>query len=220
MKIDIITLFPQLFDSVFSQSLMARAQKQKIAHITIHNLRDFSVDKYKTVDDKPFGGGPGMVLKVDVLDRALQSLPAGYKILLTPQGKPFNQPLAQKLSQQKHLILICGHYEGYDERIRTLVDEEISIGDYVLTGGEIPAMVIVDSVVRLLPGVIGKEESLKEESFSAGQLEYPQYTRPEEYKNMSVPPVLLSGNHAAIAKWRSEQSKLRTKLRRPDLFRH
>ena len=198
---------------------MARAQKQKIAHITIHNLRDFSVDKYKTVDDKPFGGGPGMVLKVDVLDRALQSLPAGYKILLTPQGKPFNQPLAQKLSQQKHLILICGHYEGYDERIRSLVDEEISIGDYVLTGGEIPAMVIVDAVVRLLPGVVGKQTSLQEESFTSGLLEYPQYTRPEEYKGKKVPPVLLSGNHAEIKKWRLEQSKKRTKLRRPDLVK-
>ena len=218
MKIDIITLFPRLFDSVFSQSLIFRAQKQKIASINIRNLRDWSTDKYKTVDDKPFGGGPGMVMKVDVLDRALQSLPAGYKILLTPQGKIFNQALAQKLSGKKHLIIICGHYEGYDERIRSLVDEEISIGDYVLTGGEIPAMVIIDSVVRLLPGVVGKEESLKEESFSAGQLEYPQYTRPEEYQGKKVPSVLLSGNHAEIKKWREQQSKLRTSSRRPDLL--
>jgi len=217
MKIDIITLFPKLFESVFSESLIARAQKQKIAEITIYNLRDWSTDKHKTVDDKPFGGGPGMVLKVDVLDRMIESLPAGYKILLTPQGKTFNQPLAQKLSQQKHLVLICGHYEGYDERIRALVDEEISIGDYVLTGGEIPAMVIIDTVVRLLPGVVGKEASLKEESFNSSLLEYPQYTRPEKYKGKPVPPILLSGNHAAIKKWREEQSKARTKLRRPDL---
>jgi len=219
MKIDIITLFPKLFESVFSESLIARAQKQKIAAITIHNLRDWSTDKHKTVDDKPFGGGPGMVLKVDVVDRALRDLPAGHKILLTPQGKPFSQPLAKKLAQQKQLILICGHYEGFDERIRDLVDEEISIGDYVLTGGEIPAMVIVDTVVRLLPGVVGKEASLTEESFSQNLLEYPQYPRPEEYQGKKVPPVLLSGNHAEITKWRAEQSKKRTLSRRPDLIR-
>ncbi|PIP88022.1 tRNA (guanosine(37)-N1)-methyltransferase TrmD [Candidatus Beckwithbacteria bacterium CG22_combo_CG10-13_8_21_14_all_01_47_9] len=219
MKIDIITLFPKLFESVFSESLISRAQKQKITTIKIHNLRDWSTDKYKTVDDKPFGGGPGMVLKVDVVDRALQSLPAGYKILLTPQGQVFNQKIAQKLSSYKNLILICGHYEGYDERIRELIDEEISIGDYVLTGGEIPAMVIVDTVVRLLPGVVGKAASLQEESFAAGQLEYPQYTRPEDYQGKTVPPVLLSGNHAEIKKWREQQSKIRTKTRRPDLVR-
>lgn len=218
MKIDIITLFPELFDSVFSESLIARAQTKKIAAITIYNLRDWATDKYKTVDDKPFGGGPGMVMKVDVVDRVLTSLGDGYKILLTPQGKVFNQPLAKKLSKQDHLILICGHYEGFDERIRSLVDEEISIGDYVLTGGEIPAMAIVDSVVRLLPGVVGKEASLEEESFSQNLLEYSQYTRPEKYKNMPVPPVLLSGNHAEIKKWREEQAKLRTKKRRPDLY--
>jgi len=219
MKIDIITLFPKLFESVFSESLISRAQKQKITTIKIHNLRDWSTDKYKTVDDKPFGGGPGMVLKVDVVDRALQSLPAGHKILLTPQGQPFSQPLAKKLAKQKQLILICGHYEGFDERIRDLIDEEISIGDYVLTGGEIPAMVIVDTVVRLLPGVVGKAASLQEESFAAGQLEYPQYTRPEDYQGKTVPPVLLSGNHAEIKKWREQQSKIRTKTRRPNLVR-
>ena len=221
MKIDIITLFPKLFDSVFSESLIKRAQTKKIAAIKIHNLRDWSIDKYKTVDDKPFGGGPGMVLKVDVLDRAISGLrskiPDPRIILLTPQGQTFNQKIAQRLSSYKNLILICGHYEGYDERIRTLVDEEISIGDYVLTGGEIPAMVIADAVVRLLPGVVGKEASLLEESFSQNLLEYPQYTRPEKYKNMSVPPILLSGNHAEIKKWREEQSKARTKMRRPDL---
>ena len=217
MKIDIITLFPKLFESVFSESLISRAQKQKITTIKIHNLRDWSTDKYKTVDDKPFGGGPGMVLKVDVVDRALQSLPAGYKILLTPQGQVFNQKIAQKLSSYKNLILICGHYEGYDERIRELIDEEISIGDYVLTGGEIPAMVIVDTIVRLLPGVVGKAASLTEESFSAGQLEYPQYTRPENYQGKTVPPVLLSGNHKKIKQWRQAEAEKRTKIRRPDL---
>jgi tRNA (guanine37-N1)-methyltransferase len=219
MKIDIITLFPKLFESVFSESLIARAKSKNIAQIEIHNLRDFSTDKYKTVDDRPFGGGPGMVLKVDVVDRALKSLDSGYKILLTPQGKKFDQPLAQQLAKKDHLILICGHYEGYDERIRELVDAEISIGDYVLTGGEIPAMAIVDTVVRLLPGVVGKEESLTEESFSQNLLEYPQYTRPEEFNGKKVPEVLLSGNHAAIKKWRGEQAKLRTKTRRPDLVR-
>jgi tRNA (guanine37-N1)-methyltransferase len=217
MKIDIITLFPKLFDSVFSESLIARAQKQSIVEINLVNLRNFSQDKYGSVDDKPFGGGPGMVMKVDVVDRALKSLNSGHKILLTPQGQPFKQALAQKLSKQNHLILLCGHYEGYDERIRSLVDEEISIGDYVLTGGEIPAMVIVDTVVRLLPGVVGKVDSLTEESFSQNSLEYPQYTRPEDYQGKKVPPVLLSGNHAEIKKWRQEQSKLRTYTRRPDL---
>ena len=220
MRIDILTLFPKLFESVFSESLIARAQKQSIAQIEIHNLRDWSTDKHKTVDDKPFGGGPGMVLKVDVVDRALKNF-SGFKVLLTPQGKVFNQSIAQVLSREKNLVLICGHYEGYDERIRSLVDEEISIGDYVLTGGEIPAMVIVDTVVRLLPGVVGKEASLQEESFSpaAAGLEYPQYTRPEEYQGKKVPAVLLSGNHAEIKKWREEQSKLRTKSRRPDLLK-
>ncbi len=206
-----------LFESVFSASLIDRAQKQKIAAINLVNLRDFSTNKYKTVDDRPFGGGPGMVMKVDVVDRALKSLDKGHKVLLTPQGQPFKQALAQKLSKHDHLILVCGHYEGYDERIRSLVDEEISIGDYVLTGGEIPAMVIVDTVVRLLPGVVGKVDSLTEESFSQNSLEYPQYTRPEEYKGKKVPPVLLSGNHAEIKKWRLQQSKIRTSSRRPDL---
>lgn len=203
---------------MFSESLIARAQRQKIVEINIHNLRDWAKDKYKTVDDRPFGGGPGMILKVDVLDRALKSF-SGYRILLTPQGKVFNQQLAKKLTQEENLVLICGHYEGYDERIRDLVDEEISIGDYVLTGGEIPAMVMIDTVVRLLPGVVGKRESLQEESFAAGQLEYPQYTRPENYQGKTVPPVLLSGNHTVIKKWRADQSKARTRNRRPDLIR-
>lgn len=224
MKIDIITLFPNLFKSVFSESLIARAQKKNIASIKIHNLRDFSTDKYKTVDDKPFGGGPGMVLRVDVIERAISNFqflnPKKKKIILmTPQGKPFQQKMAIGLSKMDNLLIICGHYEGFDERIRSLVDEEISIGDYVLTGGEIPAMVIIDTVVRLLPGVIGKNESLKEESFSQNLLEYPQYTRPGKYKNMPVPPILLSGNHAEIKKWREEQSRLRSKSRRPDLVR-
>ena len=218
MKIDIITLFPNLFKSVFSESLISRAQKNKICEIEIHNLRNWTQDKHKTVDDRPFGGGPGMVMKVDILDKALKSFPKGYKILLTPQGKLFNQKIAKKLAKEKNLILICGHYEGFDERIRDLVDEEISIGDYVLTGGEIPAMAVLDCVVRLLPGVVGKEASLEEESFSVGLLEYPQYTRPENYQGKKVPEILLSGNHAKITKWRTEEAKKRTKKRRPDLY--
>ncbi len=218
MQIEILTIFPEMFPEVLNSSIIGRAQKKNLVKINVHNLRDWTKDKHKTVDDKPFGGGAGMVMRVDVIERALQSLPSGYKILLTPQGKVFNQLLAKKLSQKKQLILICGHYEGFDERVRSLVDEEISIGDYVLTGGEIPAMVIVDGIVRLIPGVI-ETESLKEESFNNKLLECPQYTRPEEYKKMKVPPVLLSGNHAAIKKWREEQSQLRTKLRRPDLIK-
>lgn len=223
MKIDIITIFPELFKSAFESSIIARAKKKKLVQIKIHNLRQWTKDKHKTVDDKPFGGGPGMVMKVDIIDQAISDLRSKILdsriILLTPQGKTFNQSLAQKLTKQKHLILICGHYEGFDERIRSLVDEEISIGDYVLTGGEIPAMVIVDSVVRLIPGVVGKEASLKEESFSQNLLEYPQYTRPEIYKNMLVPKILLSGNHGEIKKWRAERSKTRTVSRRPDLVK-
>ena len=228
MRIDILTIFPEMFAGPFDQSIIKRAKDKKLVTIKIHNLRDWTKDKHKTVDDKPFGGGAGMVMKVDVVDSALRSLkrkknpPAGGEkrkiILLTPQGKNFNQLLAQKLSKQQHLILICGHYEGFDERIRCLVDEEISIGDYILTGGEIPAMTIVDAVVRLIPGVI-EAESLHEESFSSGLLEYPQYTRPEIYKKMKVPAVLLSGNHEKINKWRQEKAKKRTLSRRPDLTR-
>lgn len=218
MRIDILTIFPEMFPEVLHSSIIGRAQRKNLIKIKLHNLRDWTKDKHKSVDDKPFGGGAGMVMKVDVVDRALQSLPSGYKILLTPQGKVFNQPLAKKLSQKNHLILVCGHYEGFDERIRSLVDEEISIGDYVLTGGEIPAMTVVDAVVRLLPGVI-EAESLKDESFSQNLLEYPQYTRPEEYKKMKVPAILLSGNHEKIKQWREQESLKRTKQRRADLLK-
>lgn len=181
------------------------------------------------MDDRPFGGGPGMVMRVDIMERAIDNVKCQMPnqvqsskskiIMMTPQGKPFTQKIAQKLAKEKNLILICGHYEGFDERIRSLVDEEISLGDFVLTGGEIPAMAVVDCVVRLLPGVIGKEASLEEESFSAGLLEYPHYTRPENFKGKKVPQVLLSGNHAEIIKWRQEEAKKRTKKRRPDLLK-
>lgn len=221
MTIDIITLFPQMFAGPFEESMLKRAQDKGILEITIHDLRQWAGDERGTVDDKPYSGGPGMILMVEPIYRALESLrrPTREKIiLLTPQGKKFSQDRARELSKLDHLILIAGHYEGFDERVRSLVDEEISIGDYVLTGGELPAMVVVDAVVRLIPGVIGKEASLQEESFTNGLLEYPQYTRPEEFKGMPVPPILLSGHHTAITKWRQDQAKKRTQIRRPDLI--
>ncbi len=219
MKIDIITLFPEMFEGVFEKSILGRAQKEKLVEIKMHNLRKWAKDRHKTVDSPPYGGGAGMVMKVDVVDRAIKSLKrtGGEVILLTPQGKPFKQEAAQKLANMKHLILICGHYEGFDERIRKLVDEEISIGDYILTGGEIPAMVVVDSVVRLLPGVVGNQKSVKDESFSGSGLEYPQYTKPREHKGEAVPEVLLSGNHAEIDKWRKKEAINKTRKIRPDL---
>jgi len=220
MKIDILTIFPEMFEGPFRESMIKRAENKKLVKIKIHDLRVWAEDKHKTVDDKPFGGGPGMVMKVEVIDKALKALKTDKTrvVLLTPQGKTFKQKIAKKLSELKHIILICGHYEGFDERIREhFVDEEISIGDYVLTGGEIPAMVVVDAMVRLIPGVVGKKESLKEESFSQDLLEYPQYTRPADYKGWKVPEVLLSGDHEKIKKWRKEQAEKRTKLKRPDL---
>ena len=221
MKIDILTIFPEMFEGPFKESMIKRAQEKKLVEIKIHDLRDWTKDKHKTVDDKPFGGGPGMIMKVEVIDKALKDLKLKNSkvILLTPQGRTFKQKTAQELSKVKHIILICGHYEGFDERIREyFVDEEISIGDYVLTGGEIPAMVVVDSVVRLIPGVVGNEKSTKDESFSNDLLEYPQYTRPADYKGKKIPEVLLSGNHKEIEKWRKEQAKKKTKKRRSDLL--
>jgi len=224
MRIDIITLFPEFFEGLKTHSVIGRAVGNGTIKIVTHNLRDYSTDKYKTVDDRPYGGGPGMVLKVDVLHRALidvrrkTSDESAKVILLTPQGQVYKQKIAQELAKESNLILICGHYEGFDERIREYVDLEISIGDYVLTGGEIPAMIVVDSVARLLPGVLGDDVSSSDESHSDGLLEYPQYTRPEEYEEKKVPTILLGGNHAKIEKWRREQAKERTKIRRPDLL--
>jgi tRNA (guanine37-N1)-methyltransferase len=220
MKITILTLFPESFLGFLDSSIIGRARKNNLVEIKTVNLRDFATDDHGTVDDKPYGGGAGMVLRVDVVKKALDSLktPTSTIILLTPQGQVFKQSLAKDLSQKEHLILICGHYEGFDERIRSLVDLELSIGDYVLTGGELPAAVLTDCVVRLILGVVGKEESLEEESFSQNLLEYPHYTRPEEFGGQKVPDVLLSGHHAEIKKWRAEQSKQRTKERRPDLL--
>lgn len=223
MKISIITLFPDMFVGPFGSSIIKRAIDQK--HITIQyvNLRNFATDRYKSVDDHPYGGGTGMVLRVDVVDRAIQSSRLGFKqkekvILLDPQGIPFTQICARKLSTLDHIIFLCGHYEGVDERIRSLVDEELSIGDYILTGGEIPAMVVIDSIVRLIPNVLSKADATLHESFENGTLEYPQYTRPKTYKDTHVPSILLSGNHANIAVWQKNQVRIRTKKRRPDLL--
>ena len=204
MKIDILTLFPDMFKGPLTESIMWRAQDKKFAEINIHDLRKWAIDERGSVDDKPYGGGAGMILRVDVIEPAIKELKKkGSKvILLDARGEKYTQKKAQELSKSGHLILICGHYEGVDHRtIEHLADEIISIGDYVLTGGEIPAMVLTDSIVRLIPGVI-KPESLAEESFSNLDLEYPQYTRPEEYKGWKVPEVLLSGNHKKIEKWR------------------
>lgn len=221
MQIDVVSLFPSMFESVFTESIVKRAIESKAVEINIHNLRDWALDKHKMVDDRPYGGGPGMVLKVDVLHRAIEDLKKKNQnskvILLTPQGEKYSQSITEQFSQEKSLILITGHYEGFDDRIRKYVDQEISIGDYVLTGGEIPAMVIVDSVVRLLPGVLGDENSAPTDSFSSRKLSHPQYTRPETYGGEEVPEVLLSGNHGQIKKWRQEQAEKRTKKRRPDL---
>lgn len=214
MTVSILTLFPEMF-APLNYSIVKRAQEKKKLEIAIINIRSFATDAYKTVDDHPYGGGVGMVMRVDIIDRALQTV-KGRKILLDPQGKQYTQEKARELSKLDHLVLICGRYEGVDERVRGLVDEEISIGDYVVTGGEIPAMVIVDSVARLIRGVL-PAGAIESESFSQKLLEYPQYTRPEEYKGMKVPDILTSGHHAEIEKWRREQASLRTKSRRPDL---
>lgn len=231
MKIDILTLFPEMFQGPFSESLLKKAQEKGLAEINIRNIRDWADDKHKVTDDRPYGGGPGMVLMIAPVDKALKELrqkklKKTRVILLDPAGTPFNQKSAERLAKYDHLILICGHYKGIDERIREyLVDEEISIGDFVLTGGEIPAMVVTDGVVRLIPGVVGKEESLKKESFSdfdtpgvPRMLGFPQYTRPEDYKGWKVPEILLGGNHKEIERWRLKKSKERTQERRPDLL--
>ncbi len=226
MKIDILTIFPKIFKPVLNESIIKRAQKKGLVKIAVHNLRDYSKDKHKKVDDRPFGGGPGMVFRPEPIFEAVKSLKTKNQklktkvILLSPQGRMLNQKLAKKISQNKHLIFICGHYEGVDERVRIkLVDEEISIGDYVLTGGELPAMVLVDAVVRLVPGVLGDKNSSNSDSFCDGLLEYPQYTRPANFKGMKVPGILLSGDHQEIARWRREEAVKVTKKKRPDLMR-
>jgi tRNA (guanine37-N1)-methyltransferase len=220
MKIDVLTLFPGMFSGPLDESIVKRAREAGLLKLGIHNLRDWTHDRHKTVDDRPFGGGPGMLLKPEPIFEAVEQLAAERTkvILLCPQGRRFDQAVARELSQQKHLLLVCGSYEGFDERIReALADDELSIGDYVLTNGALPAMVVIDAVTRLLPGVLGDDESSRDESFSQGMLEYPHYTRPAEFRGMRVPDVLLSGNHAEIARWREAQARLRTAARRPDL---
>ena len=221
MKIDVLTLFPEMFAGPLDESIVKRARAAGLLDLSIHNLRDYTHDRHRTVDDKPFGGGPGMLLKPEPIFEAVEHLAGGETrvILLSPSGRKFNQSLARELAPQKHLLLICGSYEGCDERVReALADDDLSIGDYVLTNGALPAMVIIDAVTRLLPGALGDDESSRDESFSSGGLEYPQYTRPAEFRGMKVPEVLLSGNHAEIARWRSEQARNRTKEQRPDML--
>jgi tRNA (guanine37-N1)-methyltransferase len=222
IRIDVLTLFPGMFNGPLDESIVQRARERNILALNIRNLRDFTHDRHKTVDDKPFGGGPGMLLKPEPVYEAVESLNSNGEarvILLSPSGRRFNQAIARDLARQKHLILVCGSYEGFDERIREgLADDEISIGDFVLTNGALPAMLIVDAVTRLLPGVLGDDESSRDESFSGDLLEYPHFTRPAVFRGMKVPDVLLSGNHAEIAKWRAEQALTRTKERRPDLL--
>ncbi len=220
MHFDIYTLFPGMFQGPLSESILKRAQEQGLLSIALHNIRDAASDKHHVVDDYPYGGGAGMVMKPDPLFASVEAVyQGGPIILLSPQGRLFTQEIARELSQEARLTLICGHYEGIDERVRQhLVTVELSIGDYVLTGGELAAMVVVDAVSRLLPGVLGGEESILEESHSSGLLEYPHYTRPPDYRGWRVPDVLLSGNHAEIAKWRRKESLRRTRERRPDLF--
>ncbi|HVV73625.1 MAG TPA: tRNA (guanosine(37)-N1)-methyltransferase TrmD [Verrucomicrobiae bacterium] len=221
MRIDVLTLFPAMFVGPLDESIVKRARHSGLLDLHIHNLRDYAHDRHKTVDDRPFGGGPGMLLKPEPIFEAVESIAReGTRvILLSPAGRVFNQAVARELAGQEDLLLVSGHYEGFDERVRAeLADDELSIGDFVLTNGALPAMVIIDAVTRLLPGALGDDQSAQDESFSRGLLEYPQYTRPAEFRGMKVPEVLLSGNHAEIARWRTEQSRLRTLERRPDLL--
>ena len=226
LRVDILTLFPEMFHAVLGTSILKRAVEKRLAEYYLTNIRDYATDAHKSVDDKPFGGGPGMVMMAPVLFDAVadveqQDARPATRILLTPQGRLFDQQLAQELSRHPRLLLIAGHYEGFDERITEgLRPLELSIGDYVLTGGELPAMVVVDAVVRLLPGALGAEEGAADETFADGLIEHPQYTRPREFRGMAVPDILLSGNHGAIAAWRLEQRRIRTRQRRPDLWRH
>ncbi|MGD6942185.1 tRNA (guanosine(37)-N1)-methyltransferase TrmD [Cytobacillus gottheilii] len=224
MKIDVLTLFPEMFEGVFGHSILKKAAEQKAAQYNVVNFRDYADNKHKTVDDYPYGGGAGMVLKPQPIFDAVEDVKSSSEakprvVLLCPQGERYNQKKAEELAAEEHLIFICGHYEGYDERIREhIVTDEISIGDFVLTGGELGAMVIIDSVVRLLPGVLGNQESHQKDSFSTGMLEHPHYTRPADFRGLKVPDVLVSGNHAHIEEWRVKQSLKRTYTRRPDLL--
>ena len=222
MRITVLTLFPDMFPAILNDSIIKRAKENNLVTFEIINFRDFSSNKHKMVDDTPYGGGAGMVLAVEPIYKALISI-EGYesalKVLLTPQGKTYHQSVAKELISEEHIILICGHYEGFDDRVREFIDIEVSIGDYVLTGGEIAALTIIDSVVRLIPGALGSKESYENDSFYEDTLDYPQYTKPREFRGLKVPDVLLSGNHQEIAKWREEMKVKRTLERRPDLHK-
>jgi tRNA (guanine37-N1)-methyltransferase len=223
MRVDVLTLFPNMFTSPLQESILGKAIKKGLIDIRCINIRDFALDKHQVVDDSPYGGGQGMVMKAEPIARAIEwtkaDNPSGWTIYLTPQGKTFTQERAQALTERSHLILLCGRYEGIDERVReVLIDEELSIGDYVLAGGEFAALVVIDAITRLLPGVLGSDESAKDDSFSGALLEYPQYTRPCDFRGYGVPEVLLSGDHEAIARWRRKEALRRTSLRRPELL--
>jgi tRNA (guanine37-N1)-methyltransferase len=222
MRIDLVTLFPEFFTSPLQQSMLRRAQELEAVSFRVINLRDFAPDRHKVCDDRPFGGGPGMVLKIEPLVAAVRELkqedPEVWVILLSPQGRLFDQEKARELAERPHVALVCGHYEGVDDRLRFFIDEELSIGDYIVTGGEIPALAAMDAVTRLLPGVLGGEGAADEESFQTGLLEYPQYTRPRVFEGHEVPEILLSGDHAAIARWRRQEALKRTARQRPDLL--
>lgn len=224
MRMDVLTLFPEMFEGVFNSSILGKAKEKQLVELNTVNFREFANNKHNTVDDYPYGGGGGMVLKAEPIFSAVESIvkpdgPRPRVILMCPQGETFTQAKAEELAQEEHLIFICGHYEGYDERIREyLVTDEFSVGDYVLTGGELPAMVMIDSIARLLPGVLGNDTSAVTDSFSTGLLEYPHYTRPAEFRGWKVPDILLSGHHAKVAEWRMQQSLRRTLQRRPDLL--
>ncbi|MCX8155138.1 MAG: tRNA (guanosine(37)-N1)-methyltransferase TrmD [Verrucomicrobiae bacterium] len=221
MKIDVLTLFPGMFAGPLDESIIRRARDKGLLELRIINLRDYTHDRHQTVDDRPFGGGPGMLMKPEPIFEAVEALatPETRVILMTPAGRLFRQAIARELAREKHLLLVCGSYEGFDERVHEhLADDELSIGDYVLTNGALPAMVVIDAVTRLLPGALGDDQSAVEESFSHGLLECPHYTRPAEFRGWKVPEVLLSGNHAEIARWRAAQALERTRQRRPDLL--
>ena len=227
LRVDVITIFPEMFPGVLGASILKRAQEAGRLTVRVHDLRRYTHDKRRTVDDRPYGGGPGMVLKVEPIAEAVEALKAecgGHRrcetLLMSPEGEPLAPPLARRLTEMEHLIIICGHYEGVDERVRlALADRSISIGDYVLTGGELPALVVVDALARYIPGVLGHEDATVEESFTNGVLEYPQYTRPPVFRGLAVPDVLLSGDHQEVAAWRKQQSLGRTAARRPDLMK-